>query len=144
MQKFGTAECFSVKIARLFQLKSGLTCNRKSGPRPIVLALGAIERLGSVADQSSSVAEARRSEGGPSPAASRHLCPRGGQSEQDGERGDKDLLAATLNSGPASRERTISQAFAKGLAVSLTIATVIAPAARAIAAVSTISALRPA
>ena len=55
----------------------------------------------------------------------------------------KVLVAATLRSGPASIGRTISQAAANGLSVTLTSATVNAPAAFAIAALSTRSSLRP-
>jgi hypothetical protein len=55
----------------------------------------------------------------------------------------KVFVAATLNSFPAAMGRTMSQADARGLRVSFTIAAVSAPKALADNAASTRSSLRP-
>src|SRR3954466_13675909 len=109
------------------------------------MTLRALAKSAMAADQSSSIAAASRSG-----RASTARCIVALSAQAAGGRNStaseamNDLVAATLNSGPASIGRTTSHVCASGLAVSLTIATVIAPDERAIAAVSTMSTLRPA
>src|SRR6476620_7552413 len=127
-----------------FSFKAASCAMANVGPRPNVTRLRAAENVLRVCVQSSSAAEANRS-GRRSRAAVIFwsLVQVATRFSKAATEETKVLVAATLNSAPAPMGKIMSQADARGLFVSLTRATVMAPEHFARAADSMRSSLRP-
>src|SRR6476469_10905566 len=127
-----------------FSFKDASWAMASVGPRPKVARLLVLESEQTAFAQSSSAATARRS-GRRSRAAliARSATQWAIKFSKMATDATKVFVAAALNTGPAAMGRTMSQVDARGLSVSLTIATVSAPKALADEAASTRSPLRP-